>query len=1082
MVDMFTLAQREAPLEREWPEPLRFPLNQDGVRVEDIVLRDLKESKNPLLVTGFATLDRLIDFIADAQNCKQIRIVFGSEPFDSRRDVFTLKDNDLPRQMKEYWLERGISVLLSGKLLVCIERLQKRKVLARYVAHSTWRLHAKIYIGDKAASLGSSNFTGPGLHRQLEANARFERADSDARGRRAEEHQRYEETAQIAEQFWELGKDYNDQLIALLEELLRLVPWQEAIARASAELLEGDWAKKFLRGEYLPGDQPLWPSQKQGIAQALYIMKERGSVLVADATGSGKTKAGMHLIGAKMHEIISSNRLRQGKALLIAPPSVVPNWEKESSRAMVPVDIYSHGTLSHSKSAAREHLVENLRRAQLLCVDEGHNFLNIASNRSQELLRNMADHVALFTATPINKSAVDLLRIADMLGADNLEESTVEAFGKLLSQKSLNRSLSEEEIAQLRSEIAKFTLRRTKRMLNDLIAKNPESYRDATGRPCRFPKHKAEVYSLNEPEKDRELAARIRKLAGDLKGVLFFRKTIEMPAILRKRGYSEERYLEGRLKAASKLAQYMVMRDLRSSRTALVEAILGTDAAAKEFQLKGFTKTTTSGDVLGRLAKASGKPPKSKLKIGLPDWLTNTDAHREACEQEARIYEAILDAVRRMSDSRERRKAEYLAKLSKRFKHILAFDHRPITLAYIEKLLKKEASGTAVLVATGDAHSSRGELLKRFSPESDIEGIAIGLCSDSVSEGVNLQRAEVVMHLDMPTVVRIAEQRVGRVDRLDSPHRKIYAFWPQDAEEFALRSDETFIERYETVDNLLGSNMPLPEEVRGKPQVVDTHDAIKEYETKAGEWDGIEDAFSPVRALVSGDQALIPEQTYIEYEGIKARVMSRVSLVTAKKPWAFFCTMDSSGVPKWILLKDRNSLPETDLKVTCELLRQRLGPEVQDVGINSVAEDLLRQFIERLSRAERRLLSRRKQRALEEMEFVVAKYLESASRRKNQQEIDVLKMLLDLLQKPPSGLQPDWEEVASRWLDLIRSVWYEKLQDKGRNKPLLLKDIRKAVVAAESRILPRLMNEFMKTFPAQKSADERIVACIVGVA
>lgn len=931
IVDLFAVNQREAPLERVWPEPLRFPLNQDDSRVEDVVFRDLRVSKSPLLVTGFATLDRLIDFIASAENCELVRIVFGSEPFDSRRDIFTLKDNDLPKRMKEYWLERGISVLLSGKLLVCIERLAKRTVLTRYVARSTWRLHAKIYVGDNAATLGSSNFTDPGLHNQLEANARFEREARGAKGKREEEARRYEETAQIAEQFWDLGKDYNDQLIQLLEELLRLVPWQEAIARASAELLEGDWAKRFLRGDYLPGDEPLWPSQRQGIAQALYILKERGSVLVADATGSGKTKAGMHLIGAKMHEIISSNRLRQGKALLISPPSVVQNWQRESSKAMVPVDIYSHGTLSHSKSGTRDHLVENLRRAQLLCVDEGHNFLNIGSNRSQELLRNMADHVALFTATPINKSAVDLLRIADMLGADNLEESTIEAFGKLLSQKSLNRSLSEEEIAQLRAEIAKFTLRRTKRMLNDLIAKEPDLYRDAAGNRCRFPKHKADVYSLNEPKRDRELAARIRALAGQLKDVLFFQKAIEMPLILKNRGYSEERYLEGRLKAANKLAQYMAMRDLRSSRAALLEAILGTEAAVREYDLKEFAKATSSGNVLGRLARAGGKPPKNKLAIPLPGWLSSVEEHRAACEQEAKIYNEILDALREMSDSRERRKATYLAKLSERFPHILAFDHRPITLAYIKKLLLKEAPRVEILVATGDSHSARTDLLERFSPASEVPGKVIGLCSDSVSEGVNLQRAEVVLHLDMPTVVRIAEQRVGRVDRLDSPHKKIYAFWPQDADEFALRSDETFIERYETVDNLLGSNMPLPDEVRGKSKVFTAHEAIKDFETKAGEWDGIEDAFSPVRGLISGNQPLIPIAIYHDYEGIKARVMSRVSLVSAKKPWAFFCTTDASGVPKWILLKDRWADPETDLKGICDALRERLGPDVSDI-------------------------------------------------------------------------------------------------------------------------------------------------------
>lgn len=1074
-VDLFSTDGRADPLRREWPDPLRFPLNQDAARVEDVVLKDLRDSEEPLLVTGFASLDRLIDFAASAGRCKRIRVVFGSEPFDSRREVFSLANTDLPQRMKEYWLDRGISVLLSGKLLVCIERLKAGSILARYVARSGWRLHAKIYVGDEAASVGSSNFTDPGFKKQLEANTRF------ARGGKAEESQRYEETRDIAEQFWSLGRDYNRELIELLEELLRLVPWQEAVARASAELLEGEWAQRFLRGEYLPGDATLWPSQRQGIAQALFILKERGSVLVADATGSGKTRAGVHLVGAKVHEIIASNRLRKGKALLICPPSVVDNWGRESALGGVQMDIYSHGSLSHRQSVSRDNLIHNLRRAQLLCVDEGHNFLNIGSNRTQELLRNMADHVLLFTATPINRSAKDLLRIADMLGADNLDDSTIEAFDKMLGAGRLSRTLSEEEIAQLRGEIAKFTVRRTKRMLNQLIEKDPDAYRDAKGNPCRFPKHEAQIYMLRESEADREKAARIRDLAGDLHGIMYFRREIVLPEQLRRRGVTEEKYLAGRLKAAKKLSQYMVMSSLRSSRAALIDHLRGTEAAKQEFDLPGFTKHTQTGDVIGSIKRASGEPPKNRLNIELPKWLTDPTAHRQACEQDMAVYREIVTLVAGMSDARERAKAQHLLHLSKRYDHVLAFDSRPITLAVMEKLLRGQGD-MEVLVATGDPQSGRSDLLKRFSPENEEPGAAIGLCSDSVSEGVNLQRAQVVVHLDMPSVVRVAEQRVGRVDRLDSPYKKIYAWWPQDAEEFALQADERFIERYDTVDNLLGSNMPLPAEIRERSRTYTAADAIREFETHAGEWDEIKDAFSPVRELVSGERSLISGRVYAAYIDVKAHVLSRVSLVSATKPWAFFCTNDASGVPKWILIKDRYAAPATDLQEICRLLRERLGPGVEDIKeITPQAERILEQFFNRLSSAERHLLSPRKKRALEEMGKVLRKYLQSASKRQDQREVDMIVEVLHLLEKPLSGIQPDWEEVAARWLDLIRPVWYEKLRE-SRRKPLLLKDIRRDLIAAEATLLPRFLNEFARSFPAQRPPDERVVACIVGIA
>jgi len=143
--------------------------------------------------------------------------------------------------------------------------------------------------------------------------------------------------------------DYSEQLAALLDQLLRIVTWPEALARACAELLEGDWASAYLRGEYLPDEGSLWPSQRQGIAQALYILTRRGSVLVADATGSGKTRMGVHLIGAVADHNLRSGRLRRGKALMVCPPVVALAWQNESTLAGIHMDIHSHGVLSRAR-------------------------------------------------------------------------------------------------------------------------------------------------------------------------------------------------------------------------------------------------------------------------------------------------------------------------------------------------------------------------------------------------------------------------------------------------------------------------------------------------------------------------------------------------------------------------------------------------------------------------------------------------------------------------------------------------------------------------------------------------------------
>jgi len=1059
--------------ELEWPAPEDFPLNLNAKQVHHSVLPDLEQARKPLIITGFASLDRIIDFIAESDEQAHVRIVFGSEPFPSRRDTFEVTEEPFTKEVENYWLERGISLRLSAKLLQCIEKLKSGQTESRYIAGRGGRLHAKIYCSEQAATLGSSNFTRPGMENQLEANARFTRRHENCR---------FRELVRIAENYWAMGDDYNEQLIALLEKLLSWVTWQEALARACAELLEGDWAQTYLRGEYLPGDTTLWPSQKQGIAQALYILSRQGSVLVADATGSGKTRMGVHLIGAVANDILRKGRIRQGKALMVCPPAVLPGWEWESNLSGVHIDAYSHGTLSHARSRRHELTMEALRRAQILCVDEGHNFLNLGSSRTQKILRHMADHVLLFTATPINRSVKDLLRIVDLLGADNLDETTLRMFKKLLGARNINRTFTEQELNTLRKEIQRFTVRRTKRMLNDLIKREPEQYRDKYGNKCRFPKHKPRIYPLKENSEDCAIAAKIRELADQLYGVTHFNKTIELPEALARMGVTEEKYLAGRLNSSKKLSRYIIMASLRSSRIALAEHIVGTRQAVRDFKLEKFQKQQSTGNVLATIDRLKNHLPKNKLRIQLPGWLSDEIKHRQACQHDEEVYREIYRLLRTMSDSREINKARKIVKLMKKHDLLLAFDSKPISLAEIERQINKLTSRYKVITATGDQASQRNDVLDIFGLDSEETGV-IGLCSDSLSEGVNLQRASTLLHLDMPTVVRIAEQRVGRIDRMDSPHKTITVWWPRDAPEFALSSDERFVERYETVEALLGSNMPLPEDMHAnhvKPVSVD--EIIREYEKKDDfrQWDGIQDAFTPIRDLVSGERALIDGKTYEHYRNINARILSRVSVVRSHAPWAFFCIKGGSfNAPRWVFLPGVSGTAVTELEDVCLHLRDRLGHEVEDLPPDQRAAQLLEEFLKNLSSIEKTLLPRTKQRALEEMEHVLAHFMRQSAEEKDQVRMERYQALLDMLACSDLDKQPDWDEVAARWLDIIRPIWYEKLKEK-RQRPLLLRDIRRNILESRSRIEDKILSGFQK-FPILPTPDERISACILGL-
>jgi len=131
--DLFSAARGAVELPGDWPDALRFPLNRESASVADVVLRDLNASDSPLVVAGYASLARIVDFIASCR-AGEIRIVFGSEPFSHRRGSRTVSRKPLPAEMRDYWLDRGFSVLLSRGVLDAIAALRSGRVRARYLA------------------------------------------------------------------------------------------------------------------------------------------------------------------------------------------------------------------------------------------------------------------------------------------------------------------------------------------------------------------------------------------------------------------------------------------------------------------------------------------------------------------------------------------------------------------------------------------------------------------------------------------------------------------------------------------------------------------------------------------------------------------------------------------------------------------------------------------------------------------------------------------------------------------------------------------------------------------------------------
>ncbi len=1067
----------------EWPDPERFPHNFRKAKVESIVLNDLANSSSPLIVTGFTSLDYVIDFLADlpADQPQVLRLLIGSEPTLSHRSQYSVNKKTLPQEVIDYWLNAGISLRLCYKVVLIMDMLKAGRLQSRYVADEHKKLHSKIYVGDEAVTLGSSNFSFTGMRKQLEANARFHHQ---------KEPKRYREAQQLAENYWALGDDYNGYLLDLLEQLLKVATWQEALGRACGELLEGDWAQKYIKGHLSSGGQELWPSQKVGIAQALWMVENIGSVLVADATGSGKTRMGAHLLRAIMDRIWSTGRTRKDITALVCPPGAVEDsWKREAISCGLPLVALSHGVLSHQGSDRHEDVMQSIRRAQSLAIDEAHNFLNPKSSRTRGLHGNMADVVVMFTATPINRGVRDLLLIVDLLGADNLEDSALVLFDRLAKRLGTQGGkflTTHEERLEMQKEVQRFTLRRTKVMLNALVDQHPDAYRDDFGKKCRYPDHRSRTYETEETEGDKQIAIRIREMAGNIRGLSNLRSGLELPESLR--GIiDEDVYIRGRLQGAKGLALYHLMSRLRSSRAALIEHLLGTETAVSQFGITEFIKPEETGNVLELLQQSAGKVHPSSLHEKLPTWLTDEEDHRLAVEEEVKLYSNILLLVEQMSDRRERSKAKRLQKLLEKHSLVIAFDSCLITLEAIKQLIEKERPQVEVIVATGSKDQHKKKVNKLFALGSDAKGV-VALCSDAMSEGLNLQQASAVLLLDMPSVIRIAEQRVGRVDRMNSPHKQIEVWWPLDSESFSLKADRKFFQRYKEVKEILGSNLPLPENLIPEELQTDAPSTVEEMiqqlselEKRGQAWDGLRDAFQPVRELVDPETGLVPKGVYVDVRHSKARVVSTVSLVRSRRPWAFMAIAGAEhGAPKWVLMERLNGPLVTHLEDVAAKLRDLLVNNPENRSMDKKASELVAQFLNNVLDAEVSLLPRKKQRALEEMRHVLSHYIKQAEQAKDVERRELLAIVLGL-QNVPANEQdrPDLDAVAEAWLDLIRDTWYAKLTQRRRFKPLRLMDIRNDL--KKHPISSERIRQAFSDIPVSQPIQTRVVSAIVGV-
>ena len=258
------------------------------------------------------------------------------------------------------------------------------------------------------ATVGSSNFTRPGLTQNVELNCFITDATHIAKLRHWYEAR------------WAEGAEVQADLLRVIARHLKQYGPFTVYAKALRAYFEG---REKPVDEWEENESVIYPMlsqyQKDGYHAALQIAETWNGALLCDGVGSGKTYIGLMLL---------ERCLRDGKrVLLITPKSVAESvWNSQIELLLrfkygrllrEHYDIKLHTDFSRQGGITDEDYDYFRRYKDVIIIDEAHHFRNASSNRGQCLMELAKEKkLYLLTATPINNSLDDISNLINYFG------------------------------------------------------------------------------------------------------------------------------------------------------------------------------------------------------------------------------------------------------------------------------------------------------------------------------------------------------------------------------------------------------------------------------------------------------------------------------------------------------------------------------------------------------------------------------------------------------------------------------------------------------------------------------------------
>jgi len=646
-------------------------------------------------------------------------------------------------------------------------------------AYPSQNIHAKLYImsfreGDRDTGrviTGSSNFTQSGIVDNLEFNVELKNRSD------------YEFARNKFEELWQNAVDVSEKYLQTIQDktwLSQNITPYELYLKFLYEYFKDELSQtEEVFVKYLPQGFKKLEYQEQAVLNAKKILLEYGGVFISDVVGLGKTYISAMLAGQL-----------EGRTLVIAPPALLEksnpgSWPNVFSDFRVPADFESFGKLDPLLHRGTEKYAN-------IIIDEAHRFrteTTITYEKLAEICRGK--RVILVTATPYNNTPKDILSLLKLF--QKPKKSTIPNlpnldtfFSRLENKlKALDRKADyaeyiatvKENAREIRDKVLTYLMvRRTRSEIEKYFIKDIEE------QGLKFPQVDKPVsffYELNENE-DKIFNTTIDLIANQFRyarymPMLYYKGEIGQLEAQSQRnmGRFMKILLVKRLESSFFAFRNSIERFLHSYEIFLKEYNNGSVYVSAKHANKIFELLENDDDEAIQKLIDEGKAEKYESKDFKKDLKKDLEHDLGILKKIRTLWQQVDRDPKLLKFTSELARNTVLKK-----NHLIIFSESKETANYLYKNIDKQYPGKALLFTGDSGESVRDKVIENFDARArhKRDEYRILISTEVLSEGVNLHRANVVINYDIPWNPTRMMQRVGRINRVDTPFEIIYTF------------------------------------------------------------------------------------------------------------------------------------------------------------------------------------------------------------------------------------------------------------------------------------------------------------------